>query len=93
MKIFSLGFQFIVSYLVLAISILLLLNTYGNSVIYGHLIDSKEARLYKEASHIASSYIPKSASLDLSGEALKRQFESFQELNNMRIWIAMRKPF
>ncbi len=88
MKIFSLGFQFIVSYLVLAISILLLLNTYGNSVIYGHLIDSKEARLYKEASHIASSYIPKSASLDLSGEALKRQFESFQELNNMRIWIA-----
>lgn len=87
MKIFSLGFQFIVSYLVLAISILLLLNTYGNSVIYGHLVDSQETRLYEEASHIASSYIPQSASLDLSGQSLKRQFESFQELNNMRIWI------
>lgn len=87
MKIFSLGFQFIVSYLVLAISILLLLNTYGNSVIYGHLIDSQETRLYEEASHIASSYIPQSANLDLSSQSLKRQFESFQELNNMRIWI------
>lgn len=87
MKIFSLGFQFIVSYLVLAISILLLLNTYGNAVIYGHLIDSQETRLYEEASHIATSYIPHSASLDLSGESLKRQFESFQELNDMRIWI------
>ena len=87
MKIFSLGFQFIVSYLVLAISILLLLNTYGNSVIYGHLIDSQETRLYEEASHIASSYLPHSADSQISEQALEQQFESFQLLNNMRIWI------
>ncbi len=87
MKIFSLGFQFIVSYLVLAISILLLLNTYGNSVIYGHLIDSQETRLYEEATHIASSYLPQSADLQISEQTLEQQFESFQLLNNMRIWI------
>lgn len=87
MKIFSLGFQFIVSYLVLAISILLLLNTYGNSVIYGHLIDSQETQLYEEATHIVSSYLPHSADLQISGQELEQQFESLQILNNMRIWI------
>ncbi|MDE6852690.1 MAG: HAMP domain-containing histidine kinase, partial [Lachnospiraceae bacterium] len=87
MKIFSLGFQFIVSYLVLAISILLLLNTYGNSVIYGHLIDSQETRLYEEATHIVSSYLSRSTDLQISGQALEQPFESIQILNNMRIWI------
>lgn len=86
MKIFSLGFQFIVSYLVLAISILLLLNTYGNSVIYGHLLDSQETRLYEEAAHIAS-YLPHSANSQIPEQSLEQQFESFQILNNMRIWI------
>lgn len=87
MKIFSLGFQFIVSYLVLAISILLLLNTYGNSVIYGHLIDDQETRLYEEATHIASSYFSRSTDLQISGQALEQPFESIQILNNIRIWI------
>lgn len=86
MKIFSLGFQFIISYLVLAISILLLLNTYGNTVIYGHLIESQETRLYEEAIHIAS-YLPTSADSQTSQQDLEQQFEAFQSLNNMRIWI------
>lgn len=88
MKIFSLGFQFIASYLVLAISILLLLNTYGSSVIYGHLIDREETRLYEEATHIASTYIPRSTDLQITDQALEQQFESFQTLTNIRIWIA-----
>lgn len=87
MKIFSLGFQFIVSYLVLAISILLLLNTYGNSVIFGHLIDNQETQLYEEATHIASSYLPQPADSGISEQTMKQQFESFQVLNNMRVWI------
>lgn len=87
MKIFSLGFQFIVSYLVLAISILLLLNTYGNSVIFGHLIDNQETQLYEEATHIASSYLPQPADSGISEQIMKQQFESFQVLNNMRVWI------
>lgn len=87
MKIFSLGFQFIVSYLVLAISILFLLNTYGNSVIYGHLIDREESRLYTEATHIASTYIPKSADLQITGHTLEQQLESYQTLTHIRIWV------
>lgn len=87
MKIFSLGFQFIVSYLVLAIAILLLLNTYGYSVIYGHLIDSQETRLYEEATHIASGYIPPDTDPASSATTLQSQFESLQVLTDMRIWI------
>lgn len=86
MKIFSLGFQFIVSYLVLAIAILLLLNTYGHSVIYGHLLYSQETRLYEEATHIVSDYILETSDL-ASSQTLQNQFESLQVLTNMRIWV------
>lgn len=88
MKIFSLGFQFIASYLVLAIAILLLLNTYGNSVIYGHLLDQQETHLYEEAAHLAQSYIPETVDLNTSIQSLEKPLTSLETLTHMRIWIA-----
>lgn len=87
MKIFSLGFQYIISYLILTIAILLLLNTYGYSVIYGHLLSNQETVLYEEAETLAKQVLPQVGNLNDSGRILQNQLEALQTLNHIRIWL------
>lgn len=87
MKLFSLGFQFIVSYLLLALAILILLNTYGYSVIYEHLEEQEETRLYEEAQVVAKEYIPSVPNRNSVLPTIKKQFHSLETLTSMRAWI------
>lgn len=87
MKIFSLGFQYTVSYLILTIAILLLLNTYGYSVIYGHLLSNQETVLYEESETLAKQILPGSLSLSDSGNILQSQLKTLQTLNSIRVWL------
>lgn len=45
----SLRFQFVLSYAILCILVFVLLNTYGRTTIYNHLIKTEETKLYNEA--------------------------------------------
>lgn len=87
MKIFSLGFQYIVSYLILTIAILFLLNTYGYSVIYGHLSSNQETVLYEEAENLVKQSISQTVTLDDSKRILQSHLESLRTLNHIRIWL------
>ena len=84
----SLRFQFVLSYAILCILVFVLLNTYGRTTIYNHLIKTEETKLYNEAELIVKDYIPSMDILNTSDATLLKHFSSLQTLTNMRVWLA-----
>ena len=69
----SLRFQFVLSYAILCILVFVLLNTYGRTTIYNHLIKTEETKLYNEAELIVKDYIPSMDILNTSDATLLKQ--------------------
>lgn len=83
----SVKFRFLVSFLFLSISILVLLNTYGHTTMYQKLLHQEQTKLYEEAELIVHDYVPSMSILDTADSTLRKHFSSLQTLTNMRVWL------
>lgn len=83
----SLRTKFIFSYLLVIILTLVLLNTYGNSLMYKNLVHQTETHLYNEADMISKAYLTNTFLVSSSIPTLRRQFSSLQAATDIRIWI------
>ncbi|MDD7403305.1 MAG: HAMP domain-containing sensor histidine kinase [Butyribacter sp.] len=79
--------KFIISYILITLLMLVLLNTYGQRTIYNKLIEHEQTKLYEEAEVIVKEYIPDMNILYTSDSTLKKHFTSLQTLTNMRVWL------
>lgn len=85
---FSLRTKFLLSYAFIIISSLVILNTYGVSLVYEKILNKAKTSLYNEASMIATDYL--SAPYLTAGStfiALRHYFSSMQEITDARIII------
>ena len=85
----SLRFRFILSYLIIAILTLVLLNTYGHSAIYNKLAEHEQKKLYEEAKLIAKEYVPNISILNTADVTLRKHFTSLETLTSMRVWLVL----
>ena len=86
---FSLRTKFLLSYTFIIITSLIILNTYGVSLVYDKILNEAKDSLYNEANIIAENYIP-GISLPFSGNtliALKHNFPLMQEITEARIIV------
>ncbi|RKI38280.1 sensor histidine kinase [bacterium D16-51] len=83
----SIKLKFILSYLVIAILTLVLLNTYGHSTLYNKLVEYEKANLYEEAEIIVKDYVTSISLLETDNVTLRQHFSSLEILTNMRVWI------
>ena len=86
---FSLRARFLLSYTIIIITSLIILNTYGVSLVYDKILSEAKDSLYNEANIIAENYIP-GVSLPSSGNtliALKHNFSLIQKITKARIII------
>ena len=86
---FSLRARFLLSYTIIIITSLIILNTYGVSHEYDKILSEAKDSLYNEANIIAENYIP-GVSLPSSGNtliALKHNFSLIQKITKARIII------
>lgn len=83
----SIKLKFILSYLVIAILMLVLLNTYGHSTLYNKLVEYEKTSLYEEAEIIVKDYVTNMSVLETDNTNLRQHFSSLEILTNMRVWI------
>lgn len=83
----SIKLKFILSYLVIAILTLVLLNTYGHSTLYNKLVEYEKNNLYEEAEIIVKDYVTSMSVLETDNINLRQHFSSLEILTNMRVWI------
>lgn len=83
----SLKLKFTLTYIIIAVFTLVLLNTYGHSTIYNKLVEHEKSKLYEEAQLIVKDYVPSMSILDTSDATLRKHFSSLETLTNMRVWI------
>lgn len=84
----SLRTKFLLSYAVIITASLIILNTYGVSLVYGKILDNAKTSLYNEASLIAENYL--TSPYITSGStmiALKHYFSSMQKITESRIIV------
>ena len=85
---FSLRTKFLLSYAFIIISSLVILNTYGVSLVYEKILTKAKTSLYNEASMIATDYL--SAPYLTAGStfiALRHYFSSMQQITDSRIIV------
>ena len=82
-----LKFKFLLAYIIIVASTLVLLNTYGHSTIYNKLVEREQSKLYEEAELIVKDYVPNMSILDTADATLRKHFSSLETLTNMRVWI------
>ena len=85
----SLRLRFILSYLIIAILTLVLLNTYGHSAIYNKLAEHEQKKLYEEAKLIAKEYVPDISILNTADVTLRKHFTSLENLTSMRVLLVL----
>lgn len=83
----SIRCKFILSYILLALLIVVTINTYGHARIFERLVEKEQIKLYNQAELIARDYITSLDILNTSDAALRNQFISMQNLTDMRVWI------
>jgi signal transduction histidine kinase len=87
----SIRFRFCITYLVLAATMLLIMNYLGNQLTQNALIKQKKTSLYNEAEFIAREYVPDVDSLNFSLNAsvptLRREFSALESLSDTRFWL------
>lgn len=79
--------KFIVCYIVTAISLFILLNTYGIARIQHSLLEEKKDILYQEANLISSEYMSNYFLDNLSLFSLKTQLKGIDTFLDTRIWF------
>lgn len=79
--------RLIICYLVAAVMVFLLLNTYGMKLLEKRLKKDKFDLLYKEAKLISSEYLDYFHNPDLTLENLSTPLQSIQNFLNIRVWI------
>lgn len=84
----SLRFKFIISYLILVILTIALLNTYGHKLMYNKLISDIETNMYAEADNIKTQYLTNAYLVNSSIPSMRKQFSSIQNITEVRIWIS-----
>lgn len=85
----SLRRKFIISYLFVVISILVLLNTYGHSLMYNRLLTRTKTDLYNEASTISDNYFVGRYVVTSSYPALRHHFSAMQKITDTRIIVTL----
>lgn len=86
----SLLHKFIICYIIVAISMFAILNTYGVKRIQHSLIEGKKAILYEEAGIISSEYLNNFYQDKLSITTLTTQLRTIDTFLNTRIWIVQK---
>ena len=84
----SLRFKFIISYLILVILTIALLNTYGHKLMYNKLVSDVETNMYAEADNIKTQYLANAYLVNSSIPSMRKQFSSIQNITEVRIWIS-----
>ena len=84
----SLRFKFIISYLILVILTIALLNTYGHKLMYNKLVSDIETNMYAEADNIKTQYLTNAYLVNSSIPSMRKQFSSIQNITEVRIWIS-----
>ncbi|MFG6394976.1 MAG: HAMP domain-containing histidine kinase [Lachnospiraceae bacterium] len=85
---FSLRTKFLLSYAVIIVTSLIILNTYGVSLVYDKILDKAKTSLYNEASLISEKYL--AGPYITSGSTmitLKHYFSSMQKITEARIIV------
>lgn len=83
----SLRKKFFFSYVFIVITILILLNTYGYSLMYNKLLNETCSSLYNEASMISMEYLSNTYLASSSFPSLRHYFSSFQKITDVRILV------
>lgn len=86
----TLRMKYLIVYVLLACSMMLVINHYGQAILLDSLITDQKNTLYKEANVIAHNYILDIDSLssqDQSYSALRTHFESLQTISDTRLWV------
>ncbi len=89
----SLFFKFLVCYVIVAISMFTLLNTYGVKRLEESLLEGKKTVLYNEASLISSQYMTNYYNESMSLHNLSTQLKTIDTFLNARIWIVNKSGF
>ena len=84
----SLRFKFIISYLILVILTIALLNTYGHKLMYNKLVSDIETNMYAEADNIKTQYLTNAYLVNSFIPSMRKQFSSIQNITEVRIWIS-----
>lgn len=86
----SLFVKFLICYILVAISMFTLLNTYGVNRLEHGLVEGKKTVLYNEASLISSEYMTRYYNGTMSLFNLSSQLKTIDTFLNARIWIVDR---
>ncbi len=91
----SIKLNYIITYIFLMLTMLILLNYHGHNLMLDSLVQEKKTALYEEASLIALEYGSDLNSLNsltsASRPQLRKQFKSLQTLSNTRFWLLDKK--
>lgn len=83
----SLFFKIIICYILVAVSLFALLNTYGESRLKHSLVEEKKTVLYNEASLISSEYMTSYYNGTMPIYNLSTQLKTIDTFLDARIWI------
>lgn len=83
----KLWFKIFIGYILSIVFIFIILNTYGMNRIENKLMQDQKAKLYNEASSLASKYITSYYNKETTLEELSYQLNLMDSLLNTRIWI------
>lgn len=89
----KLWIKLLICYLLCAISMLTILNTYGVSRIGSKLVEDKKSELYNEATSISSDYMNGFYQQQLSLNYLTAQIKAIDAVLDARIWIVNKSGF
>ena len=89
----SLFYKFIICYILVAISVFTLLNTYGASRLKHNLLEEKKTVLYNEASLISSEYMTSYYNGTMPIYNLSTQLKTIDTFLDARIWIVDKDGF
>lgn len=84
----TLRFQFIIAYFLLVLGIIILLNTYGFSMLCSYLEAQKEQQIYQEATLLAAHYSSEQIKMENNDMPMLEQHGSLLgNLLNNRLWL------
>ncbi len=87
----SLRVNYVITYILLLVSMLLIMNFYGRPTLLDTLVDEEETSLYESANLLTQEYVTDidalTSSLSLSVPQLRKQFKSLHTISGTRIWL------
>lgn len=83
----SLSFKFVICYIIVAISMFTLLNTYGVSRLKTNLIENKKTVLINEATLISSEYMTSYYEGNMALTNISTQLRTIDTFLDARVWI------